>query len=43
MMISQLTDAKYLEFIDSVIGLLEKKPNNDLITVRQINHAQVYV
>lgn len=39
----QLGDTQYLEFIDSVVALLEKKPNNDLITVRQINHAQVYV
>ncbi|KAI1280540.1 NCK-interacting protein with SH3 domain [Halotydeus destructor] len=37
----ELEDSKYLEFIDSVVGLLEKKPSNDMITVRQINHAQV--
>lgn len=39
----QMSDTQFLELIDSIIPLLGNQRTNDIITVRQKNHAQVYV
>ena len=42
-MMGQMSDTQILELVDSIIGLLGNQRTNDIITVRQKNHAQVYV